>query len=633
MMATGRPGVAVMIPSQQGNLPQWPGQGFEIWFFVVLVPGEQRALWVRMTRFASAEGSDARVWATVSEHGGVTMQRERFELEAMSHVGEGERFHLRVGESELGHGFARGTCGRVRWDLRYEATDPVIERLPKLPKIVPLGTHATHPHGEAEVEGWVELDGRRIALDGGLLTQMHIWGTQRVEFLRWAWAPRFGDGDASLELTAVAPKADGQNLCALWARIDGEVFDNSGLGKSVRAQLQSLRPGVVHHVGGFGNRRLVVRCWARPPSFAGWDYRKVGGGELHVAQSNQAEAELELYRRAGLGWEPVKRLRSTCAALEFHGPDHYPELGYVGWDEVEVARKPVPEPAPSEAQPPGPGAWIETPAPARIIGLALTYAGTAKQLARKPEPLVFELDAGAWTAAAPELVRPSSARLREVLARLEDPASQEPALRALGFLPAMLDYEVELGLLVRRRLDDPADIAALADGELALLVANDASARVLQILGEDRDARMDYWSAAKSLPGFVPTTARAWQPERVDLDAWPALELEARVNGELRQQATLARLSETPRQLLRRVLASCGPLPAETLILTGTPPGPAMSVPRWKQAVGERLLDRLGRLRVALGGFSGATDYLRPGDLVRVSGGYLGAIEQLVVAE
>lgn len=89
--------------------------------------------------------------------------------------------------------------------------------------------------------GYVELGGRRLALDGGMLTQMHLWGTERVEWLRWAWTPQFDHDDAELELTAVAPKAGGSNLCALWARIGGELFDHSDLTKSTLATVESMR--------------------------------------------------------------------------------------------------------------------------------------------------------------------------------------------------------------------------------------------------------------------------------------------------------------------------------------------------------------------------------------------------------
>jgi 2-keto-4-pentenoate hydratase/2-oxohepta-3-ene-1,7-dioic acid hydratase in catechol pathway len=629
-----------MIPSEQANRSQWSGRGFEIWFFVVLVPDQQRALWVRLTRFADGDASDSRIWAVVSDSGEVTAQREIFPIEALSCEGADGGFHVRVGsgaQAELGHGISRGQCGRIAWDFRYEATDPLIERMPKLPGFLPLGTRAVHPHAEASVEGWLEIDGRRLALDGGLFTQMHLWGQRRLEWLRWAWAPRF-DHDAQLELTTAAPKAGGSNLCSLWARIGDEVFDNSGLLTSVRANLLPVRPGVLHHVGTKAGTRLVVRVWAEPESFAGWDYRQIGGGDLHVAQSNLGHCELELYRRVGLGWRPERRLQSRGAALEFHGPEDFPEFSYVAWDAREVqprARFNSVVSAETQASaPPGPGAWIDTPQPSNIVALGLTYKAHARETGSGPDPVVFTIDPAAWSSNARTLTRPSSLRLRQTLARLDPSLPGALTQAEFGFMPAMLDYEVELALLLLDGLPGPEAIPSLAtSGRVALLVANDVTARSVQILGEGQPDRLAYWTAAKSLSGFAPTSARAWVPERFELDAWPPLRLETRVNGSVRQDAPLELLIETPRQMLTRVSASMGALAPGTLLLTGTPAGVAFSVPPWKRALGERVLDRLGKLRAALGSYSARAEFLRPGDRVEVRAGYLGAIEHVVVAE
>jgi 2-keto-4-pentenoate hydratase/2-oxohepta-3-ene-1,7-dioic acid hydratase in catechol pathway len=620
-----------MIPSEQANRPRWTGRGFEIWFFVVLVPGEERALWVRLTRFADDEGSSARVWAVVSEHGAVTAEREVFPIDALTTEGSDGELQVRVGEAELGHGHSRGSCGAIRWDFQYDASDPLIVRMPQLPSFIPLGTHSTHPHAEAHVRGHIELDGRRIELDGGLFTQMHIWGTERVEWLRWAWVPRFvGAGeDTELELTAVAPKADGPNLVALWARMGEVVFDHTGLTRCARASVESPRPGVLHHVARGGGNRLVVRVWAAPETFAGWDYRKVGGGDLYIAQSNLANCEIELYRRVGLGWLPIQRLRSTCGALEFHGPDDYAEFHHVPWGATSThdhPRPPVESRKPAIPPAPEGGEWIDTPAPARIVALGLTYAAHAKETASEPDSVVFEIDPSAWTTGDGELVRPSSAQVFAALAELDPglPAS----MGEFGFLPAMLDYEVELGLVLLDGLGDPR-----RPGRVGLVVANDLSARTLQVLGEGLPDRLEYWRASKSFPGFMPTSARAWVPERFELDRWPALTLETRVNGERRQHASLEQLRETPGQMLARVREAMGVLAPGSLLLTGTPAGIAFTIPRWKRAMGERLLDRLGRLRAALGGFCGGTQFLRPADVVEVSAGYLGRFERVVVIE
>lgn len=632
-----------MIASEQANRSQWSGRGFEIWFFVVLVPGVERALWVRLTRFANDSSSDARVWAVVSERGAITAAREVHPLDAMSTEDDAGGVRVRVGESEFGHGHTQGSCGAISWELSYAASDPLVERVPKLPSFVPVGTRATHPHADAAVSGWVELDGQRLDLEGGLLTQMHIWGQQRLEWLRWIWAPRFltgaGQGaDATLELTAVAAKASGPSLCALWAKVDDEEISNSGLAKAARASVESVRAGVLHYVGSAssGRRRLLVRGWAAPATYAGWDYRMLAGGDLHIAQTNLARVEIEIYTRAGLGWLPQQRLRSSCAAIEFHGPEDYEALSYVGWDEPEakLRERAVAATTPSSLvpEPPGPGAWIDTPAPTRIIALGLTYKAHAKETASGLDPVVFDKDPAAWSPGEGELLRPSSTRLRAALEAL-DPALPE-AMRAFGFVPAMLDYEVELGLVLLDGLADVGKIDALASGgRVALVVANDVTARSVQILGEGQADRLAYWSAAKSLPGFAPTSARAWVPERFDLDAWPALRLETRVNGAVRQDAGLELLIETPRQMLSRVCEAGGAIPPGTLLLTGTPSGVAFSVPRWKRVMGERLLDRLGKLRAAIGSFSATTKFLRPGDVVEVRAGFLGAVERIVGVE
>lgn len=636
--------VGRMIPAEQANAPRWTGQGFEIWFFVVIVPAsegrERAALWVRLTRFADGDQRDARIWAVVSSEGGVRAQRCILPLESLvvADAGPPGSLRVRVGdETEFGHGTSVGACGTIRWSLRFEAHDQPIARLPSVPGFVPLGTHSTHPYAEALVHGHVELDGERIDLEGGRLTQMHIWGTQRVEWLRWAWVPEF-EGGGALELTAVAPKAGKSHLCALWAGLpDGaglpdEVIDNTSLTKSLRASVQSIRPGVLHHVGALaGGRRVVVRVWGEPSSFAGWKYRQIGGGDLHVAQTNLGHCELEIYRKAGLGLIPERRLRSRGAALEFHGPDDFDRFAYVPWPASSAIVERPAAPASvgattGEGEAPGPGAWIATPPPTRIVALGLTYRAHAKETASAPDPLVFTIDPAAWTTGDGPLLRPSSEQLIAA-GRVLDP-ELPTALREFGFLPAMLDYEVEIGLILREGLDE---VDALAGpGKLALVVANDLTARSLQILGEGQANRLAWWGAAKSLPGFAPTHARAWAPERFDLDAWPALQLQARVNGELRQDAALGLLQETPRQMLTRVREACGPLPPNTLLLTGTPAGVAFSVPGWKRALGDRLLDRVGKLKAALAGYASSTAFLRPGDEVEVRAGFLGGFVRRV---
>ena len=70
----------------------------------------------------------------------------------------------------------------------------------------------------------------------------------------------------------------------------------------------------------------------------GYVYRDPQGWDVHVAQSDVAECELELFSRAHPldRWRPERRLTSTVAALEFHAPEPLEGVRYLGWDATHL---------------------------------------------------------------------------------------------------------------------------------------------------------------------------------------------------------------------------------------------------------------------------------------------------------
>jgi hypothetical protein len=59
-------------------------------------------------------------------------------------------------------------------------------------------------------------------------------------------------------------------------------------------------------------------------------------------------------------------------------------------------------------------------------------------------------------------------------------------------------------------------------------------------------------------------------------------------------------------------------------VITGTPAGVALKVPRWKRKLGEVMLDRFGKLDAAIDLYAAGAGFLRPGDVVEVDAGFLG---------
>ncbi|MFD8006756.1 fumarylacetoacetate hydrolase family protein [Streptomyces mirabilis] len=136
-----------------------------------------------------------------------------------------------------------------------------------------------------------------------------------------------------------------------------------------------------------------------------------------------------------------------------------------------------------------------------------------------------------------------------------------------------LDYEIELGLVMGASLpvgtvveerDLPAYVAAL-------VITNDVSARDVQL------TKTQFYES-KSYPTFTPTGPYLALLEPEDFAHLLDLRLKLSVNGDLRQDRTLADMIVRPAQALT-LLARFQALAPGDLLLTGTPGGTALKAP------------------------------------------------------
>lgn len=136
-----------------------------------------------------------------------------------------------------------------------------------------------------------------------------------------------------------------------------------------------------------------------------------------------------------------------------------------------------------------------------------------------------------------------------------------------------LDYEIELGLV----MGAPLPIGTVVEeGDLpsyvaALVVTNDVSAREVQL------TKTQFYES-KSYPTFTPTGPYLALLEPEDFAHLLDLRLTLSVNGELRQDRTLADMIVRPAQALT-LLARFQTLDPGDLLLTGTPGGTALKAP------------------------------------------------------
>ncbi|MGB5810436.1 MAG: fumarylacetoacetate hydrolase family protein [Polyangiales bacterium] len=137
----------------------------------------------------------------------------------------------------------------------------------------------------------------------------------------------------------------------------------------------------------------------------------------------------------------------------------------------------------------------------------------------------------------------------------------------------LLDYEVELGLVVGRDIAEPTRFhgGGLPDAVVALSVHNDVSARDVQV------PQMQFYKG-KSYRTFGPTGPYLTFVDDALRRGWGDLRLRLAVNGEPRQEDLAKHMVFQPAETLTE-MTQLQSIRAGDLIATGTPAGVAMRIP------------------------------------------------------
>ncbi|KVH35262.1 fumarylacetoacetate hydrolase [Burkholderia cepacia] len=173
-----------------------------------------------------------------------------------------------------------------------------------------------------------------------------------------------------------------------------------------------------------------------------------------------------------------------------------------------------------------------------------------------------------------------------------------------------LDYEIELGLVLRR---DITSRQAITDKNLheyvaGLVIVNDYSARDIQI------PQMQFYKG-KSYRTFGPVGPYLCLLEAGDIARLRALTLTLTVNEEVRQSDSTGNLVYGPAETLTE-LSGVQDLSAGDLLATGTPSGCALSIPSpAKQRIAALLPEQM-KWRMFTKVQAARPQYLKAGDLV-----------------
>ncbi|GAB3009183.1 fumarylacetoacetate hydrolase family protein [Streptomyces pseudoechinosporeus] len=176
----------------------------------------------------------------------------------------------------------------------------------------------------------------------------------------------------------------------------------------------------------------------------------------------------------------------------------------------------------------------------------------------------------------------------------------------------LLDYEIELGLVLRRAVTSPQRVteANLHEFVAGVVIVNDYSARDVQL-------PQTQFYKGKSFRTFGPVGPYLVLLDPDEIGVLGDLRLRLSVNGVVRQRETTANLVFKPAETLTE-LSAVQDFAAGDLLAAGTPAGCALKVPS------PEVVKLLGLLPAAkrwelVGKSQASRPYLQPGDVVEAS--------------
>jgi len=173
-----------------------------------------------------------------------------------------------------------------------------------------------------------------------------------------------------------------------------------------------------------------------------------------------------------------------------------------------------------------------------------------------------------------------------------------------------LDYEIELGLVLKRDILQPVTIPRdrLCNYIAGIVIVNDISARDIQI------PQMQFYKG-KSYRSFGPVGPLLCLLADHEMSYLDRLRLTLTVNGEKRQDDSTANLVYGPAETLTE-LSGLQELYAGDLLATGTPAGCALAVPSPAKQRLAALLPESAKWKLFLKVQAGRRQYLQPGEVL-----------------
>lgn len=188
------------------NRPAWQGQPgrYEVWYLKLNALEADTSAWLRYTLTARPDGGGvAELWAIVDRAGQVRAGKATCPLAEL--VLHDDPFAVEHPDGRLSLDEATGSAGPIAWALSWQPSQRGWRHLPGWTARLPFPrSQVTTPHPDLRIDGWLEVDGQRLILEGAPGQQGHVWGREHAR--AWAWA--HGNAVEGLAWEALSARVD-----------------------------------------------------------------------------------------------------------------------------------------------------------------------------------------------------------------------------------------------------------------------------------------------------------------------------------------------------------------------------------------------------------------------------------------
>ncbi len=313
-------------PSEPDNVRRWDGEKrghYEVWYVTLNHLASQTGYWIRYTLESPQPGKGdpyAQLWFAHFDGRAPSKNfaiNKKFPISEMT--AESAPFSVSVGDARLQHagaiGALEGNGHRVSWDLAWLPSDATHHQLPK-PLYLRGGladTTLLTPNVDIALRGRIEVDDRKLDLDGDPGGQTHLWGRKHAHEWAWGHCNAFeGRRGATLETFTATLKKRGHVLppiTLLCLYLDGKEYRWTELQHAAltRGRYDTAR----YAFRALGARvRLEGEYSCRPEDMIVAQYHDPDGDPSYCSNTEVADLRVTVFKRVGWAgrWREHARL-------------------------------------------------------------------------------------------------------------------------------------------------------------------------------------------------------------------------------------------------------------------------------------------------------------------------------------